>query len=154
MELRNKYIGNGVFISQLPVSTFTEIVIEFDMKLTPRFFMSNRLPIPQGAKLGSSWAAICPRRLLLKDFLDRESPSTSKRRPNKDVRFACICFRGASPQFSYPFRVSPEEVIRLASNQEQAVKDAATPLQAAQAYVKYVQSMEAEGQTPKDIRDL
>jgi len=31
VELRNNYISNGVFISQLPVCTFTEIVKRFPL---------------------------------------------------------------------------------------------------------------------------
>ena len=42
----------------------------------------------------------------------------------------------------------------MASNQEQAVKNASTPQEAVKAYDAYKQSMEASGQKPKDIRDI
>jgi hypothetical protein len=47
VELRNKNISNGVFISRLPVRTFTEIVIEFAAML----ILAVNRPLP-GVKKG------------------------------------------------------------------------------------------------------
>ena len=68
--------------------------------------------------MGSSWAEICPRRLLLIDFQTGEAPLYVRRRLDKDVRPACTCYKGVSPQIFHPIRVSPEEVIILASKEE------------------------------------